>query len=221
MDTETLYDVAYWSAQVAGGLAFIHGLVNRKSFAGTLSNLPDRFAYVVNLLQRLGGLEIVGDLIPEDIWYKLNVFNGERKFLYFWTVICYAPLYFLFGVDFEEGDTGLPGINDSAEHTMTKVPGNWSFDHVQIFKTLGWWVGLIALIITKSIKPSFKYDEVTIAMILGWNFIFTWWDKEDFDFALGMFILQLPWCAFLWFMFDENGFESQGMLADEEVPDAE
>ena len=114
MDTDTLYDVAYWSGQVATGMLFIHGIVNRKTLAGSLSILPARFSYVVNLLQKLGGLEIVGDLIPEDIWAKLNVFNGERKFLYFWTVICYAPLYFLFGVDFADGDTGVPGINESA-----------------------------------------------------------------------------------------------------------
>ena len=36
MDTDTLYDVAYWAGQAAAGMSLVFELANPKTLAGTL-----------------------------------------------------------------------------------------------------------------------------------------------------------------------------------------
>ena len=50
-------------------------------------------------------------------------------------------------------------------------------------------------------EPFFKFDELTIAISLGAEFVF-WSIDFGFDYALGYVLTSLPWAIILWLVFD-------------------
>ena len=164
-----------------------------------LNIIPGAITFIVMVAKLLGTdlVEEVG-MDPEtyaDIVQILTEKFGINLFTRFGNFF----LYLLIGAN------SLP-VNDSAEFNRSRLPGfvegDWSWNGLPIFVTIGYWFSVASFAIKQYAKPYYlKFDELTIAISLGSEFVF-WTIDFGFDYALGYVVTSLPWAAILWFVFD-------------------
>ena len=100
-------------------------------------------------------------------------------------------------------DVHMPLIDDAAEFTIGYIPTSFERDGVgpPVLQTVYWWLRVISLALKQIADPYLKFDEVTLAVIAVWNTCLTVWDAS-LEYAYAFLILQIPWMAFLWAIFD-------------------
>ena len=114
------------------------------------------------------------------------------------------------------GDSALP-VNDAAELNRARLPGtksgDWSISGLPIFTSLGYWCHVFGYTIREFAEPYLKFDELTIAITLGAEFVFLAIDW-GVDYAIGYVVTSLPWAILLWFVFDGDMSEQSARNTD-------
>lgn len=176
--------------------------------------MPELALFVLDMLAEFAGYELAEEGIVSEgnynIIYQLvyELYAAEYS-----QMLAFFPLYLTMEFLPPMSD-GLPIFNDLAESKFAFIPNTWKFDHLAIFYTMAWWLKVAAIVLKEMGHPFLKFDELNIAYIAAWNFLNDFWSVDwDFEYPLGVLIIQLPWFALAWFLFDGD-FESQSMFVE-------
>jgi len=201
------------------GLKTVYYLANFGDYwlKGIFKFLPELFLFVLDMMKEFADFELgeLGGIY--DIVYQLvyELYAAEYS-----QMIAFFPIYLFmtlpgYANDDGEISDGLPFFNNAAELKIALIPNTWKFDHLAILYTMAWYLKVAAIVLKEMGHPFLKFDELSLAYIAAWNFFNDWWkyDFESMEYAFGVLVIQLPWFALAWFLFDGD-FGSQDMFVE-------
>ena len=217
------YTYGKYCGWASAGLKTIYYLSNFGDYwmQGIFNFLPELTLFVLDMLVEFAGFVLEEDgIISEgtyNIIYQLvyELYAAEyTQMIAFWPI--YVTMEYL-----PPWSEGLPFFNDIAEMKFAYIPNTWDFSHLAIFYTMAWYLKVAAIVLKEMGHPFLKFDELNIAYIAAWNFLNDWWSVEflgdALEYPVGVLIIQLPWFALAWFLFDGRwhlNFGPQSMFAD-------